>query len=254
MSWPYDNTEPLVTPARLTEHQRQRAGLSPEEWALPPLLVATFQVEAQRRLVARAGIDVAGAPGQCQVGAVEGSRVAVVRITIGAPAAALVAEEAIARGTDTILVVGSAGSLSPDLRIGGSAVVTGAEREDGTSHHYLPSDQMVTGDPALSHLLGACAAARGLEPRAGRSWTIDAPYRETPGAIRRHRQAGVLVAEMEAAAIFAVAHVRGARAALLVAVSDELFGSEWTPGFGEAPYVDTLRICADAVMDCAARM
>jgi purine-nucleoside phosphorylase len=36
----------------------------------------------------------------------------------------------------------------------------------------------------------------------------------------------VSIFEMEAAAIFAVARVRGVRAALIVTVSDELFGHE----------------------------
>ena len=87
----------------------------------------------------------------------------------------------------------------------------------------------------------------------GRSWTIDAPYRETVGAIRRHREAGVSVVEMEAAAIFAVARVRGVRAALIVTVSDELFGDEWNVGFGHDAYLDSLARAADAAMDAAQR-
>jgi hypothetical protein len=39
-----------------------------------------------------------------------------------------------------------------------------------------------------------------LHPIRWRAWTIDAPFRETVAAIRRHREAGVLVVEMEAAA------------------------------------------------------
>ena len=62
------------------------------------------------------------------------------------------------------------------------------------------------------------------------------------------------VVEMEAAAIFAVARVRGVRAALIVAVSDELFGQEWQIGFGDEPYLDSLERAADAAMDTAARL
>jgi purine-nucleoside phosphorylase len=56
---------------------------------------------------------------------------------------------------------------------------------------------------------------------------------------------------MEAAAIFAVAQVRGVRAALIVAVSDELFGHEWKVGFGHDTYLDSLVRAADAAMDAA---
>ena len=68
------------------------------------------------------------------------------------------------------------------------------------------------------------------------------------GAIRRDSEANVCVFEMEAAAIFAVARVRGVRAALLVAVSDELFGHEWNVGFGHDVYLDSLVCAADAAM------
>jgi uridine phosphorylase len=158
---------------------------------------------------------------------------------------------AIARGVRNVLVVGSADSLQRRLGIGARVIVTGAEREDGTSHHYLPAGEVVSADPELTAALEGCSSARGAGPVRGRSWTIDAPYRETVGAIRRHREAGVSVVEMEAAAIFAVARVHGVRAALIVAVSDELFGDEWKAGFGHDADLDSLARAADAAMDAA---
>jgi uridine phosphorylase len=263
MSWPFDTSEPFVVPEHGVEAQRLRYGLTPEEWALPPTLVATFQREAFARLLERAGVDPQApatrrAPGGPTIGSALGSvggvPVGIARITVGAPAAALVMEDAIARGVRQILVVGSAGSLQPGLPIGTTVVVTGAEREDGTSHHYLPVGEVVVADPDLTDLLESCAVNRGITPVRGRAWTIDAPYRETTGAILRHRNAGVAVVEMEAAAMFAVAQVRGVRAALIVAVSDELFGARWNVAFGMAPYLDALVRAADVVMDAAAQL
>jgi uridine phosphorylase len=62
---------------------------------------------------------------------------------------------------------------------------------------------------------------------------------------------GVWIVEMEAAAIFAVARVRGVRAALIVAVSYELFGHERNVEFGHDAYLDSLARAADAAMDAA---
>lgn len=126
-----------------------------------------------------------------------------------------------------------------------------AEREDGTSHHYLPAGEIVAADLALSALLEREARALGTSPVRGRAWTIDAPYRETVGALERHRAAGVAVVEMEAAAIFAVARVRGVRAGLIVAVSDELF-DRWNPGFGHPAYLTALERATDVVLAAAA--
>jgi uridine phosphorylase len=141
--------------------------------------------------------------------------------------------------------------LQRHLPIGSTVLVEGAEREDGTSHHYLPMGEVVAADAELAARLERSLVARGAQPVRGRTWTIDAPYRETVGGVRRHREAGVLVVEMEAAAIFAVARVRGIRAALAVAVSDELFDA-WNPGFGHADYLAALLRAADAAMDAAA--
>ena len=221
---------------------------------MPPVLVATFQRAAWERLVAGIGQPAAGpaAPGVPVVGGASGTPVAALWLPVGAPGAVLQLELAIARGVRKVVVVGSAGSLRPDLPTGSAIVITGAEREDGTSHHYLPAGDVVTADPELSEQLRRRADAAGLRPACGRAWTIDAPFRETVGAIRRHRQSGVLVVEMEAAAIFALARVRGIRAGLLVAVSDELFGATWRPGFDDERYRASLQAAATVVLDCAA--
>jgi uridine phosphorylase len=159
----------------------------------------------------------------------------------------LALEVAIVRGVRQILVCGSAGSLQPDLPLGSTVIVSGAEREDGTSHHYLPTGELTLADPGLTAALAESSRHLGFAPVLGRAWTIDAPFRETVGAIRRHRAAGVAVVEMEAAAIFAVARVRAARAAVIVAISDELF-HPWNPGFHLPVYQDALLRAADAVL------
>lgn len=262
MSIPYDPSPPLVTPAQLIRERCRRAGISAESLRLPPVLVGTFQGASHRRLIERSGaippparsdgtavetgITIGETPG-------EGREIAVARLPAGAPAAVMALEEAIARGVRSILVVGSAGSLRPDLRIGSAVIVTAAVREEGTSHHYLPSGVQVRADPAIVGLLARCAPAAGLEPDKGPAWTTDAPFRETVGAVARHRGRGVRVVEMEAAAMFAVSRVRGARVGLLVAVSDELFDS-WRPGFHEPGYLATLTRCTDLALLAAEQL
>lgn len=270
MSWPFDDSQPLVTPGQAAEYLRSRGGLDEAEWVLPPVMVATFQQAAWRRLVAGIGepvADTVGLGGRYPssgpepfldpvgvpvLGRASGTPVAALWLPIGAPAAVLLLELAIARGVRTVVAVGSAGSLRPDLPTGGAVIVTGAEREDGTSHHYLPAGDVVTADPELSEQLRRRADAAGLRPACGRAWTIDAPFRETVGAIRRHREGGVLVVEMEAAAMFALARVRGIRIGLIVAVSDELSGTTWRPAFDDEHYRATLQAAAGVVLDCAA--
>jgi purine-nucleoside phosphorylase len=262
MVWPYETSEPLVTPARSLELQLDRLGLTPEQVALPSTLLATFQNGAYQRLLERAGTAHQARPRGAgggvvfhgvATGTVDNAPVAVAHLSLGAPATALALEELIARGVRNILIVGSAGSIQPDLPLGSTVVIEGAEREDGTSHHYLPAGHVVKADADLTSRLEQAALARGAQPVRGRSWTIDAPYRETVGAVQRHRRNGVAVVEMEAAAIFALAQVRRVRAGVIVAVSDELFDA-WHPGFADARYLAALLRAADAAADVAAHL
>ena len=256
MSIPFELSPPLVTPAQALREQCQREGVSAEQLRLPPVLVGTFQGASYAHMVARTGASPPPARSDGTAVATgiaigktpeSGNQIAVARLPAGAPAAVLALEMAIARGVRSLLIVGSAGSLQPENPIGSTVIVTEAAREEGTSYHYLPSEVGVSADPEIVQVLARCAEANGLKPVQGPSWTTDAPYRETLGAVARHRDRGVMVVEMEASAVFALAQVRGVRAGLLVAVSDELNDS-WQPGFHEAVYLDSLIRCVDSAL------
>ena len=51
---------------------------------------------------------------------------------------------------------------------------------------------------------------RGIGYLAGKTWTTDGLYRETPGRVARRRAEGCLTVEMECSAFCAVARFRGA--------------------------------------------
>ena len=129
-----------MTPDQHAEYMRRRAGLDEGQWALPPALVATFQLAAWERLVAGIGVPAPGpaALGVPVLGRASGTPVAALWLPVGAPAAVLQLELAIARGVRKVVVAGSVGSLRPDFPTGSAVVVTGAEREDGTSTTTCP--------------------------------------------------------------------------------------------------------------------
>jgi uridine phosphorylase len=150
---------------------------------------------------------------------------------IGAPAAAAALEELAALGTSSFVSIGTAGSLQRDLRPGDLVLCEAAIRDEGVSHHYLPPAKLVTADASMTGALRAAMTRRGLAFRAGTSWTIDTPYRETVAEARHYQAEGVLCVEMEAAALFAVAEVRGLRVASAFTISDSLADLVWNPQF-----------------------
>jgi uridine phosphorylase len=128
---------------------------------------------------------------------------------------------------------------------------TGAVRDEGVSHHYLPTDTPVGPDRGLTEALGEALAERG-PLRSGMTWTIDAPYRETVAEVRRYRAEGVLTVEMEAAALFAVAAVRSVPMASAFCISDLLSSVTWDPRFDAPELHDGLAALADTAIEVLA--
>jgi uridine phosphorylase len=154
---------------------------------------------------------------------------------IGAPAAAAALEELAAMGTSAFVSVGTAGSLQSDVNIGDLVLCEAAIRDEGVSHHYLPPAKLATAQASMTAALAAALRRAGVPFRAGSSWTIDTPYRETVAEVRRYQAEGVLCVEMEAAALFAVAEVRGLQVSSAFAISDSLADLVWNPQFHGPP-------------------
>lgn len=169
------------------------------------------------------------------VGRAGGRPVAVVRSSIGAPAAIIELEESIALGARTVLTFGSCGSLRKDLPIGQIVLPTAALSDEGTSRHY-GGERWSRPDASLVRRIRGACRRRSLPLREGAVWTTDAVYRE--GRSRAHNlvRRGVLGVEMEASALFRVGAYRGARVASLLVVSDELAGRTWRPGFDDPAF------------------
>ncbi|MBB4781846.1 nucleoside phosphorylase [Streptomyces rapamycinicus] len=141
---------------------------------------------------------------------------------VGAPAAALVLEQLITLGATRFITVGTAAALSPDLLPGTLVVCREALRDEGVSRHYLPPTASIRPSPDLTdHLVRTIRATR-VPARSGPTWTTDAPYRETEAEVAQYGASGVLTADMEAAAVFAVAAYRAVHAAAVFAVADTL--------------------------------
>ncbi|MGH2794772.1 MAG: nucleoside phosphorylase [Actinomycetota bacterium] len=172
---------------------------------------------------------------------------------IGAPAAAIVVEELTAMGTSRFISMGEAGSIDPGCDIGSIVLCTSAVRDEGVSHHYLAPDTYAYPDPALTQRLRDAFERSSLPYNEGPTWTIDAPYRETVDEAQHYQREGVVTVEMEAAAVFVVAQLRGVAAASAFVISDSLTELKWNPRFQSSNVVAGMRTlfsaCLDALSD-----
>jgi uridine phosphorylase len=155
-------------------------------------------------------------------------------LPLGAPCAAMALEELIAFGVQEAICWGYCGSLQDDIGVGHVVLPSSAIREEGTSYHYLPEVAEATPDQLVQQRLSVSLAREGLGCHQGPIWTTDAPYRETREKVCRYRNAGILAVDMEMAALFAVARVRGISLGAALLVSDRVSDEGWTPGFRTA--------------------
>jgi purine-nucleoside phosphorylase len=149
-------------------------------------------------------------------------KVMVVKLGIGAPLTATVAEELIFYGIKNFIILGSSGSLSKDVGINEIVLCTKSVRDEGTSHHYVKSSLFAYPDKLLSKRLALAITKAGFKFRKAPSWTIDAPYRETYNEVMHYRKMGIVSVEMEAAALFTVAKLFKRRASAAFFISDIL--------------------------------
>ncbi len=150
---------------------------------------------------------------------------------IGAPVSVVLLEELIAFGVKRFISVGTAGTLQKNIKIGDLMVCEKAIRDEGTSHHYLKRSKYAYASKKITKDIIGSLEANKQKYFIGKSWTIDAPYRETVAEAKKYQKEGVATVEMEASALFSVAKYRNVELGAIFTISDSLAELEWNPKF-----------------------
>ncbi|MFF2094092.1 nucleoside phosphorylase [Paenibacillus sp. NPDC058174] len=167
------------------------------------------------------------------VGEYDGVRLAVVSHGVGSPGAAVCFEELIRGGVKTLIRVGTAGSYSADHPAGSLIVSTAAVRAEGLTSQLVPSGFPAVADTDVTTALYEAAVVEGGIVKKGITVTLDVFFNgvvEVPH--KQYKAAGVLAVEMEIAALYVVAALRGVRAGAIVALdgyADSDLAAEYDP-------------------------
>lgn len=159
-------------------------------------------------------------------GTYRGIPVSAVSTGIGCPSTAIAVEELANIGVTHLIRVGSTGALQPHLETGDIVINTATMRKDGATRFYVDEGFPAVADHFLTHAL--IEAARALQPERkyrlhiGLNASSDAFYGETPPVVARLAEHKLLNIEMESAAIFTIAHLRGLKAGMVCGVSGNL--------------------------------
>ncbi len=143
---------------------------------------------------------------------------------VGAPSAAIVFEELRMLGAEVIIRLGTAGGLVEYLEIGDAVVATGAAYiHGGTIGSYVPDACMVAApDPRLTTLLYEEAKRHHGKAYLGPVFSSDAFYAEDKEFVKKWSSRGIIAVEMEVAALYALAALRGYKASAILVISDNL--------------------------------
>jgi purine-nucleoside phosphorylase len=134
--------------------------------------------------------------------------IGIIPCVVGASYAVLVAEQLFVSGCELLLSVTSAGIIKDPGTSKRFALITSAIRDEGTSYHYLPPEEPTALNKRVQELLQAAQQEDHCPFFEATSWTTDAPYRETPSAIRNMKELNVACVEMEASGLYALAQVK----------------------------------------------
>ena len=182
-----------------------------------------------------------------------GRPVGVLGRAVGASFAVLVAEQLFAAGCELLLSVTSAGQIVSQGEPPYFVLIDEALRDEGTSHHYRPPSSYAALPSGVHERLGGAFSSVPVPVHEGRSWTTDAPYRETESAIAAARDEGILAVEMEAAALYSFAEARTRPVICFAHVTNQMAVEEGDFEKGEADGVrDALSVVRASIDACDA--
>jgi uridine phosphorylase len=159
-------------------------------------------------------------------GLYRGKQITATSTGMGCPSTAIAVEELARVGVTSFIRVGSSAGLQPGITPGDLLVSEGSLRNDGTTAAYAHPGFPAVPDLAIASSLRrqaeALAIGRDFEVFSGLNATDDAFYAEGPEWIAELSGLGILNVEMESAAMFVIARLRGLRAGMICACSSNL--------------------------------
>ena len=160
-------------------------------------------------------------------GMYKGRKITATSTGMGCPSTAIAVEELIRVGVTSFIRVGSSAGLQAGVTPGDLLVSEGALRNDGTTaayaHHGFPAVPDLAITMSLAETARELVAGTEAKVHTGINASDDAFYAETPEWIAELNRLGVLNVEMESAALYVVARLRGVRAGMICSTSSNLF-------------------------------
>lgn len=160
-------------------------------------------------------------------GTYQGTPVSVMASGMGMPSVGIYSHELYTQyGVENIMRIGSAGAISPKLKLRDLVAAQGACTNSNFAHQYqLPGTFAPIADFTLLETAVSVARGMGVEMPVGNLLSSDTFY-DASNSTMDWAKMGVLAVEMEAAALYMTAASLGKRALAICSISDSLVTGE----------------------------
>ena len=156
-----------------------------------------------------------------------GRKIALFCSQVGAPASVGVYEDFIAMGMDKLVLFGTCGVLSKDIKDCSIVIPTSSIREEGTSYHYAPASEEMPACNYFTDDFTEYLKRKNISFVKGKNWTTDVPYRETKDKVAYFKEKGVLSVDMEHSAMAACAAFYNKKLLHFFYAADNLDNDKW---------------------------
>ena len=148
-------------------------------------------------------------------------RVSVISTGLGSPGAGMVVQDLVKLGAKAIIRVGTAGSAIESVKPGDIVIASGAVRDEGVSHKFIPTSYPAVPDPSLNETLRAIAYNKldSTNVHTGiihTSDTFSKPNLADEQSL--YSKANVLAFEMETATVLTLASINKLAAGSIVSI------------------------------------
>jgi uridine phosphorylase len=156
-----------------------------------------------------------------------GKDIALFMSRVGAPACTIGYEEVIAMGLEKLVLFGTCGVLEKEIDDLAIIIPKAAIRDEGTSYHYKEATDEIVVNKKYKDVFELILKEHNYSFVEGKTWTTDAPYRETKEKVIKRKKQGCVCVEMECASMFAVSEFRGKDLFQFFYAADNLDSSKW---------------------------
>jgi purine-nucleoside phosphorylase len=182
----------------------------------------------------------------------KGKRVSVMGSGMGIPSITLYTYELYNfYDVNNIIRIGTAGSLSPDLKIKDICIAQAACTDSGFAAQFgLFGSYAPTASFSLLEKAVAAARQKGAGFQVGNVLSTDIFYHDNKDALALWRKMGVLAVEMEGAGLYMNAARAGRNALCILTISDEVFtGVETTPEERQTGFTSMMEIALETAVN-----